>query len=69
VGDEQLAAQGWVAAPGLGSLGGAAGLSAVFTVPACVGLVAVVVLLLWGRRAAGRPDALDGSGGNVLVSG
>jgi predicted MFS family arabinose efflux permease len=50
---------GWVVSPVLGSLGDAAGLSAVFTVCACVGLGLVVALMVWGRRAAGRPDAPD----------
>lgn len=51
---------GWIIAPALGSLGDAAGLSAVFTVSACVGLVVVVALVFWGRRAARRPDAAQG---------
>ena len=50
---------GWVVAPLLGSLGDAAGLSAVFAVSACVGIVAVAALTFWGRKAAGRPDAPD----------
>ena len=50
---------GWAAAPLLGSLGDAAGLTAVFVVAAGAGLVAVTALLLWGRRAAGRRDAPD----------
>jgi MFS family permease len=50
---------GWAVAPLLGSLGDAAGLSAVFVVSACVGLSVVAALMFWGRRAAGRPDAPD----------
>jgi sugar phosphate permease len=50
---------GWAVAPLLGSLGDAAGLSAVFVVSACVGLVVVAALIFWARRAAGRPDAPD----------
>jgi MFS family permease len=50
---------GWAIAPLLGGLGDAAGLSAVFVVSACVGLVVVAALIFWGRNAAGRPDAPD----------
>jgi sugar phosphate permease len=50
---------GWAVAPLLGSLGDAAGLSAVFIVSACAGLIAVAALMFWGRKAAGRPDAPD----------
>jgi predicted MFS family arabinose efflux permease len=50
---------GWAVAPLLGGLGDAAGLSAVFVVSACVGIVAVAALMFWGRKAAGRPDAPD----------
>jgi MFS family permease len=49
----------WAVAPLLGSLGDAAGLPAVFVVSACIGLVAVIALMAWGRRAAGKRDAAD----------
>jgi MFS family permease len=48
---------GWAVALLLGSLGDVAGLSAVFIVSACAGLIAVAALMFWGRKAAGRPDA------------
>jgi predicted MFS family arabinose efflux permease len=47
----------WAVALLLGSLADAAGLRAVFMASACLGLVAIIALMLWGRRAASQPNA------------